>query len=718
MTLRSRTAPILALVLASSLGLRALPAGADDDHQQAREQLMREIDDLLRDMKDRLDRVPGSSGTGEIDDAVSKAQEVKSRADRMRDVKDDDSDANTVASYYGDWVDRFREAAGYLEQMKAAAVLQNDQRLWEKCQESDRKLRDQIDRYLDKNDPRGLTEIPKLADDAARELESPLRALDETDRNMGGWKDYAKNFSASHRGWGDVTSELRDGADKTFEQWKQRMHAIHERCDDLARGKQHPYVVKALEKLADSDKARDLLYQKMDQMLEQAASLLADLPGRSGTSELDSALGLGDQLLSALDTLRSARGEDEKAKKLTDVWPDKVAQYKRSLEALKQAKALQNILDRAPERCQNEERELKSLTDKYLASPDDAEEGVKVITDKAIELGQQYRGRLEAAEQKRNELERYKDDALGFDYDEGKWRPVKERIAEGANGVYRYYTDKLQLAKKECQNLALGDKHPLVLETLKKLGDSRSEAQKTYERVQSDYEQWKKDRRGLRPKGQFRMEEVDKIRLAICDEDDWQLDDRVKAAADRAASDFKDRKQVLLDRLQKLIDDLKKVETSKDTALKENVQRLLKNMRAAYKRLETAGAETILKGANNPMIRTYMEVGKRKHDELTTGCTANEYPVGGGRIDCLNIDDGHCDVIEIKPNNADAVKKGWEQIDKYRQAIEEMFKSGTLKELLKRCVDDGKLNVDYQVKTYEFCPSPEELDVSDEPEDE
>jgi hypothetical protein len=572
---------------------------------------------------------------------------------------------------------------------------------------------------VEKNDPRGMVDIPRLAEEAQRAVEGPLRAADETHRQMEGWKGYARNFSESHGGWSDVTSELRDAADGLWDQWRQRHEATHMKCDDLARGKGHPHVVKALEKLADSDKARDALYQRMDQMLEQIAGLLSDIPGRSGTSELDSALGLADQLLAALDTLKNARGEDEKARRVSDAWPDKVKAFRRSIEVLKLAKAQQNVIDRAPEVCKTAEQELDALVRKYLADPDDAEAGVKAITERAERLGNEFRGRLEAAQKKREEIERYTSEAMRFDFDENKWRPVKDRVHEAARGILRYFDERLAQAKSECGRLAQGVQHPIVVDALKKLGDTRGAAQKVYDKVKAEYEQWKADRKDLRPGGRFRQENVDKIRLALCDGDELQLEDRVKNAADRAAQAMQERKNALLGRLQKLIDELKAVETSKDSVLGDLVRKLLKNMRAAYKRLDEAGVSTVLRGANNPKLNAYMEIGRRKHKDLQSRCTKAEVEVPGGRIDCVNVSSSHCEVIEIKPNNEAARAKGREQLARYKSAIEDMHSNGRLPDLFKPCVKNGKVEIEYDVEVYEFCPVPiEEIDTPTEPEDE
>lgn len=564
--------------------------------------------------------------------------------------------------------------------------------------------------------------MPRLAEEAQRNVEGALRTADDTHRQMESWKGYARNFSESHGGWSDVTTELRDAADGLWDQWRQRHEDAHRKCDDLARGKGHPYVAKGLEKLVDSDKARGALYQRMDQLLEQVAGLLSDIPSRSGTSELDSALSLADQLLSALDTLKSARGEDDKARRISDAWPDKVKELRRAIEALKLGKAQQNVIDRAQEVCKNAEGELQALTQKRLADPDDAEAGVKAISERAERLGSEFRGRLEAADRKREELDRHASEAMRFDFTEGKWGPVRERVHAAARGILGYFGERLATAKSECGRLAMGVQHPLVVDTLKKLGDTRSSAQRTYDRVKAEYEQWKSDRKDLRPGGRFRQENVDKIRLAICDGDEEQLEDRAKNAADRAAAAIQERKSALLARLQKLIDEFKAAETNKDSVVGDLARKLLRNMRDSFKRLDGAAVNTVLRGANNPKLNSRIQLGLRKHKEMQADsgrCTYAEVKVPGGSIDCVKVSSGRCEVIEIKPNNEAARAKGRQQLERYKASLEEMHRGGNLPEQVKPCIVGGKLSIaEYDVEVYEFCPVPiEEIDTPTEPED-
>jgi hypothetical protein len=63
---------------------------------------------------------------------------------------------------------------------------------------------------------------------------------------------------------------------------------------------------------------------------------------------------------------------------------------------------------------------------------------------------------------------------------------------------------------------------------------------------------------------------------------------------------------------------------------------------------------------------------------------------------------------ELDQLNEKAIAKGRSQLNGYRRTIEDLHADNKLTELLQRCVNDGKLNIEYDIETYEFCPMPDE----------
>jgi hypothetical protein len=714
--------------LALTLALAFVPTRAvRADDASDRDSLMREINSLLGEMRSKLDAVPGSSSYYEIDDAREKANQVKSKANNLSRLKEGSSAAERMAGYYPGYADSFRESADYLKSMKDAFLKQADARLWEKCQEADRKLRDDVTRFVERNDPQGLEAIPRLAEDAQRQIQGPLGKADETSKQMESWKGYARNFSVSDGEWSGVSSELREAADGIWDKWKERQEATHLKCHDLAKGKYHPFVVTSLEKLADSDKSRGAIYERLDRSLADAASYLSGVAGRSGMSELDNAVGLADQLLATLDVLKNASGEDRKAKEMSSKWPDKVKEYRRAVEALRLAKAQQFVIDRAPEVCKNADAELSALVQKYVGNPDLADEGQQVVSERAQKLGGEYSGRLQAAEKKRDELERYRDEALRFDFDEGNWRPVKSHLQEGAKGIYAYYKGKLDEAKSACGNLALGLANPMVQEGLRRLGDTTKNAVAELEAVKSDYETWKRDRSsGFL---QYYHDDTYAIRDAFCNYDG---DDPDKL--ERVMSDIASRSQ---NRLQTSFDDLERRATELiarldrikgDTSISGKERSALRSkIVAALGRLQKTKGKGLMRGMNDAKVRARVEYGKTAHKSKQDSCDAKEVGIDGKRIDCVKVSSHVCRVIEIKPNNPGAIAHGHSQVEGYQKQLESLlassgvdgFRDGELR-IFKQCMwvptereaADGKkprLDLATAVETYDYCPNVDEV---------
>src|SRR5450432_1480710 len=95
----------VAVSLAAALTVGVLSARADDESD--RHDLMSQIASYLGDMRNDLDRAASASSTSEIDDSIELAGKVRDAAERLRDVKGDDSDAADIAAQYPDIAGRF-----------------------------------------------------------------------------------------------------------------------------------------------------------------------------------------------------------------------------------------------------------------------------------------------------------------------------------------------------------------------------------------------------------------------------------------------------------------------------------------------------------------------------------------------------------------------------------------------------------------------------------
>jgi hypothetical protein len=123
-----------------------------------------------------------------------------------------------------------------------------------------------------------------------------------------------------------------------------------------------------------------------------------------------------------------------------------------------------------------------------------------------------------------------------------------------------------------------------------------------------------------------------------------------------------------------------------------------------------------LNGSNDPEFRSKMEFGKNEHKRIqadSSKCTVSEVTFGSRRIDCIRVSGSTCYVVEIKPNNSEAERRGRKQIDDAIEKIHDELAgkkksdlSGKL-EVLRACFDEAseKANLKEELRVYEYCPS-------------
>jgi hypothetical protein len=118
-----------------------------------------------------------------------------------------------------------------------------------------------------------------------------------------------------------------------------------------------------------------------------------------------------------------------------------------------------------------------------------------------------------------------------------------------------------------------------------------------------------------------------------------------------------------------------------------------------------------IKGGNHPVIAYMRAAGQRSHEDYQSHhsggddyCAVSKLSISAGEIDC--VDTSRCWVVELKPNNDQAVNKGRSQAERYAKALnsnEDDFKKLKDKDSkAANCVGDKKFQP--KVATYVFCP--------------
>jgi hypothetical protein len=348
------------------------------------------------------------------------------------------------------------------------------------------------------------------------------------------------------------------------------------------------------------------------------------------------------------------------------------------------------------------------------------EEGLAKLPDKARDYGRKGNDSYD----KLREYDRPMQDAASyarFSVSSDRWSDVSSRFSDSQQRILEFFRTNYASAEITCKRLALGEKHPDVDKALDDMRRYTGDTKQTVTQLKHDYNEWLRSVRKLR---EFTANDRDEIRDAMCTAGYYELDKRVNEVADRWASQISSSYGTVLGQSDRLMsrasdDKLKKFKGSAQVREglgwnRENLEKL-KNYELA--------------GSNNPKIRTKLEYGKKRHDEIESSiCSGSNYaeleisssycsnsirPGSGCRADCVQVA-STCMVVEIKPNNDRAKGEGDQQRAAYADGLNRWYQ-GNKDELfskypnLKQCERDNKLQVDSRLETYDFCPSASEV---------
>ncbi len=702
------------LVAAAAILSFTTIARADDE-----ERLIGEIESVLREIKDKLDGAADDSSTSDIDRAMDYARQVEDLAEKLKSANPQTDKGKTMANYYRDYARKFAESAKYLRESKQRQLQQQNDRLAEKCAEAQHRLRDEINRFVEKNDPAGLYKIPDLAEYAARDYQEPHRKDVETHREMERWKEYARNFSESDGRWSDVRSELHEAANGIWETWRRRHEDTLDKCKDLIRAKENPIAVEAMKQLSGNKEIRLGLIKELEVQVKNVYSEIKDIDRRSddGASEIQDAQRAAEEILRLLEKLKYARGEDEDAKRITDYWPDRVKSLQEALSALKKLKAGQHIIDRGVESCTAAETELREFIQKHMDGKDDRVDGWLDIEEKAKQLGDKYKPKLDNAESHRRDMESWRTAAMNWNPpDAYGWPDVKSALNSAAEGTYSYYKSTLEKVDVACKQLSWGAQHPEVKQAIRDLKEHASSRDSDYVKLRDKARAFEAKVRSYR---KLTLDDVDAIRAVACKESKEDLDDAVKEIADRWADKLKSEWSVIepeAKELKDLADELIKRKVPSASKIKGSIGSLMKSVEKTR--------DNVNKGAGNPHVKAALEYGDTKHAELERGCDISEKVISSRyctnphknrkKSDCIPDCIKGCTVIEFKKDNRTEIAKGEAQSAAYAEGLRRWYRAegdklfegdyAKLKECVKGEGDNKQLEIiDGRVTTYDWC---------------
>ncbi|GMU03757.1 hypothetical protein [Corallococcus caeni] len=685
------------------------PAYADEIDDR-----VRTVDDYLSRIKDKLDGIVSDSSSSDIDHALDSLSTVRENVEKLKSLDPQNDPGKYMASYYPDWISRFRESVQYLKRMKDAQVKADDSRLSERCNEAGRSLRSFMQEFVDKKDPNGLYRIPDEAEKVGRTYGDELKKMQDLHYEMERWKGSSRSFSESHGRWSDVKSELHDGANDIWDRWNRRMEETKYKCQELAKGKDWEPVKEALSKLGNFGQVRVVIRKKLDEKLQTVASQLRDLDAKSGdaASEIQAAQRSVDDLLGFLGELKEIQGEDREARELADRWPTHARALKESIDAYKKLKAGQNYFDADLKTCDTDVTEFtRFLAEKVSAeAKKNPKESANEIRTRAEPLQKKWQGMKSDADKLTSEMSGFRD-RVNFSFRDGEWSRVVDALqGSAAKSLASFNVKRAQLYENDpCRQLQFGVLAKAVVDALKLLGEHRGTIVSRYEATKVRFWAWKKDAQDFRWTVHLQSKE---LRQAICDDADW--DKKLQQMADANASRNQSRFDDLLSRRDQILGEVDLlIRDSKDVSLLPFRRKVVEYLNPLLPLREWD-----LKGYGNPYISTRVERGKQEHQNRQRNYKVKELefpcsnPVTGGSWCRLDYMDG-CTIVEIKPRNKGALEQGYKQLKAYKQGLEDMYKqqgkamfAKNFAELAK-CESNGELKLGTKIDDYDFCPSDE-----------
>jgi uncharacterized protein YukE len=683
-----------------------------------RAQLKSEIERLLQDIASELRDVPGDSSTSDLERTIDYAGRVSDKARELKNVAESDSDASRMASYYPDIARRYQDAARYLRELK-----NEHRRLDEhprKCEDAMKELASRLRAFTDRHDPRGIEEVPKLAREFGRIGKTAVEQADGIKRATYERYDRVDDFSDSDGKWSDVRSYLH-GAGRTMYEHAVRMHDQIKRddvCGNLAKEDRNPLVEDAMKRLFEGKKGIELLYEAMDRHLAEVASNLDGLAGDSDDSDIRRAESKLEEVDRALDQLDRIRGNDSEARRRVETWKNLVRAAREALRHLRTLKQAQFLADRAPERCKETNDRLRQLIRDYVDYR--KTQGITEIPARARAFAEPLKVGLTKTDEQHPIMERAFSDAQRFDPSEGRWRDVRDKLRDSATRIFEHWKRARETAHKECDELVKGDQNTEVKRAVSDLSRVLSTAETEMARLEADHRRWYD---GLRELREWYKHDTKAVRDMFCNipesPGDYAEGDAYAAKLQQIADRMRDRIAPKWAQLTNEAADLntraRALMQSQDDGVRRRAENLFNAVTSTMVSLQNI-LNNELKGANDPEVRARIEFGKNEHKRIQANdknCTAREVTFESTRVDCIKVDNNKCYIVEIKPNNQDAIKKGYDQVHRGLREIEYLLAGKKKKdelqgnlEVIRPCFDDSKqtAHLETKLQLYDFCP--------------
>jgi len=421
---------------------------------------------------------------------------------------------------------------------------------------------------------------------------------------------------------------------------------------------------------ADEAADREKLISTAESTLDKMTNEIKGFEKDANAQDTVDAVKLSVGLTKIIADLKKVQGDDDQAQDMVEKWPGHVKAFQAAGVRLAKLKNLQLALEKAaPDECKKEQRQLDDVIKKFLPSHDP--DGMLEIPKAARSVGSKASAMMSNAKGAVKMADVTVREASGFGAS-GEWSALSSAVKNAAKGMHRDITDKQKSINDSCDELAMGDKNPVVVNARKEIAKETGSELAT---LQTMVDNWEKKAAGFFKTDCVAMERLANAYCGIdAGDDDSKSDvDRLKSEVDKIVREVKDDNKDLTDELA----DIRKMaaDLSEEKTMKDSVGKIVKEMDDELKkiaRLQKAGA---MAGFRHPAVQFYIKFGKQMHDrmEASYSCDVRDVPYPGSskRPDCVRAKG--CMIFEFKPDSSGAKSKGVGQLRTYKGLVETYY---------------------------------------------
>lgn len=317
-----------------------------------------------------------------------------------------------------------------------------------------------------------------------------------------------------------------------------------------------------------------------------------------------------------------------------------------------------------------------SNLDDDAVDPELLEAAQLIVTEKAIEMADEAKARLDLGQDIKSELDRFARTATNPRMSHSDLREAKSILEDAASETHVTEQGYLAELSDACTPVIEYEDHRAYQTVMLRFSTQAEDLEQLADDFVRDAEAWLAKNERI---GDEICQNLETLREAYCDYDAEpnetnRLYSRYDAVADDVADTFRQRISEATNEYDRKLAGLGSALADYDRRTQDVYDRLRDRM-AIYYRLDNS---EMLRGSNNPKVKLWRDYGVQQHGLLQqqSFCHLVERAIpgfnGALRVDCVDIES--CEVVEFKPDSSSGSRSG-ARVDDYVQALNAWLES-------------------------------------------